>query len=143
LPAGTVPTIEAVMSDLNDLLAIAQRHGAYDVEAYAFVGEGLRHAARHLGREEAEGADRHLDAMELVDGVLDLAAARFGLLARQVLRTWGLRRSEDVGAITFHLIEDGIFGKRDEDSLDDFRHGCDFDRELVAKTRRRLRRALS
>ena len=36
-------------------------------------------------------------------------------MARQVLASWGVHRSEDVGAITFHLIEDGIFGKRDED----------------------------
>jgi uncharacterized repeat protein (TIGR04138 family) len=131
------------VADLTDLVALARRHGTYDVEAYAFVGEGLRHASKHLGRDAAEGSDRHLDAPELVDGVLDLATARFGLLARQVLRSWGLRRSEDVGAITFHLIDDGIFGKRAEDSLDDFSDGVDFDTALLEKARTRVSRALS
>lgn len=123
------------MGSLPDLSAIARKHGRFPVEAYAFVGEGLRHAAKRLGREDASGAGRHLTAKELVEGVLDLAASQFGMLARLVLRSWNLRRSEDIGAVTFHLIECGIFGKQPSDRLEDFEDGPGFAttlHELVA-----------
>lgn len=130
------------MSETPNLAAIADRHGSYQVEAYAFVGEGLRHASKRLGRDQASGEDRHLDAPELVEGVLELAASRYGLLARQVLAAWNIRRSEDIGAITFHLIEDGIFGKRPEDSEQDFADGPLFDEALPRLVRARLERVL-
>ncbi len=131
------------MAETIDLATIARRHGAYHVEGYAFVGEGLRHASKRLGRDQATGEERHLDAHELVEGVLDLAATRYGLLARQVLGSWCVRRSEDIGAITFHLIEDGIFGKRPEDDEADFADGPRFEETLRQLVEERLDRALS
>ncbi|MFW5698248.1 MAG: Minf_1886 family protein [Planctomycetota bacterium] len=123
------------MSKFTDLAALARQHGQYPVEAYSFVGEGLRHAARTLGKETATGDERHLAAIELVDGVLDLAAERFGLLAREVLRSWGLTRSEDIGAITYHLIECGVFGRQSSDSRSDFDNGPAFAHALEQRVR--------
>jgi len=126
------------MSSTPDLLALARKHGRYEVEAYAFVGEGLRHAARLLGRGHEQGEDRHLTAHELVEGTLDLAAQRYGLLARLILRQWGLRRSEDIGEVTFHLIDCGIFGRRPSDRIEDFHGGPDFAEGIEQRVRQRL-----
>lgn len=126
------------MAQLPDITALAQGAGGYDVEAFAFVGESLRHAARSLGRETAETDARHLSAAELVGGVLDLADRRFGLLADLVLRGWGITGSIDIGRITFALIEHGIFSKQPSDRIEDFTGGPDFAEELRTRARQRL-----
>lgn len=126
------------MSHQPDLAELARSHGQYPPEAYAVVGEGLRSAARRLGRDQAKGEERHLSARELVEGVLDLVADRFGLMALQVLKMLHLRRSEDVGAITFHLIACGIFGKQPNDRPEDFMDGESFAEAIEQRVRQRL-----
>lgn len=121
-----------------DLEALARSDGRYDVQAFGFVGEGLRQAARMYGKDAPDCAERHLGAAQLVEGVLELAAERFGAMAELVLRSWGLRASEDVGRITFLLIESGIFSKQPSDRIDDFAAGPPFGLELAARARRRL-----
>ncbi len=120
-----------------DIAALA-KSGGYAPEAFAFVGESLRHAARLFGKENAEQEHRHLTARELVDGMLDLATQRYGLLAELVLREWGLKRAEDVGRITFALIEVGVFSKQPSDRLEDFSSGPDFGEVLTQRSRQRL-----
>ena len=122
-----------------DLVDLARASGGYDPSAFLFIGEGLRHAARRSGKDAATSDEaRHLSAGELVEGVLDLATDRFGLMADMVLRSWGLIRSEDVGRVTFLLIEHGIFSKQPNDRLDDFAGGPDFSAAIRARFQRRL-----
>ena len=47
-------------------------------------------------------------------------------MALSVLSHWGVSRCEDVGCMVFNLIGAGIFGKTDEDSMDDFKAVYDF-----------------
>ncbi len=126
------------MSGMPDIEALAKAAGGYAPEAIAFVGESLRHAARLFGKEGAEHDQRHLTAHELVEGMLDLATIRFGLMAELVLREWGLKRAEDVGRITFTLIEVGVFSKQPSDRLEDFVGGPDFGGVLTRRSRQRL-----
>ena len=126
------------MSGPVDIEELARQDGRFAVEAFAFVGEGLRHAAKRSGKDQATGSERHLTAGELVEGVLDLAAERFGLLADLVLRSWGLTGSGDIGSITFTLISHGVFSKQPSDRLEDFLAGPDFASDLVARCRTRL-----
>ncbi|TVR14180.1 MAG: hypothetical protein EA401_05010 [Planctomycetota bacterium] len=108
------------MSDAVDLERIADDWGRHPVEAFVAVGEGLRHASQQLGRDRARGADRHLTAAELVQGVLDVMVERCGMLARSVLLSWGVGSADDLGAITFHLIACGVLGKQENDHPEDF-----------------------
>lgn len=126
------------MAKQPDLDEIASDFGCYPVEAYILVGEGLRHASRRLGRERTKGADRHLTAAELIDGILDLAVERYGLLAPQVMGNWGVQQSEDMGAITFHLIERGVLGKQPGDSQEEFANGPAFDEAVRKRVRQQL-----
>jgi uncharacterized repeat protein (TIGR04138 family) len=50
-----------------------------------------------------------------------------GELARSVLRSWGVNKSEDVGAIVFGLVGTGFLCTTGDDSPDDFRGLMDFD----------------
>jgi uncharacterized repeat protein (TIGR04138 family) len=108
------------MAEGPDLRLVAADHGRFDVEGYCFISESLRHAAALAGGRRVPGERRHLTAQQLVDGVIGLAAERFGLLAEIVLRRWGIRSSDDVGLITFTLIEQGVFSKQPSDRLEDF-----------------------
>lgn len=127
------------MASHPDLEDIARTHGRYDPEAYAFIGQSLRHAAALFGKDKAtEVGDRHLSAHQLVSGVLDLAVERYGLMAELVLQRWGIRASADVGRITFALIAHDVFSKQDNDRIEDFEQGPDFHLELADVWRRRL-----
>ena len=123
---------------MPDIEALAKAAGGYAPEAIAFVGESLRHAARLFGKETAEQDNRHLTAPELVEGMLDLATTRFGLMAELVLREWGLKCADDVGRITFALIEVGVFSKQPSDRIEDFAGGPDFGEVLTRRSRERL-----
>ncbi len=114
---------------------LAALHGRYRPEAYAFVAEGLHLAAERTGKLHRQGSARHLDAQELLDGVLALAAERYGLLADRVLNRWGIYRSEDVGAITFHLIEAEVLGGQPGDREEDFANGPNFSAEIIRLVR--------
>ncbi len=126
------------MSGNPDLQELARLDGRYDAQAFGFVGEGLRHAAKLYGKDTPGCVERHLTATQLVEGVLELAVERFGMLAELVLRSWGVRRSEDVGSITFLFIEHGVFSKQPSDRLEDFSGGPSFGPELAVRACRRL-----
>jgi uncharacterized repeat protein (TIGR04138 family) len=126
------------MASQTDLDALARLASGYAPEAFAFIGESLRHAARIFGKEGVERDSRHLAAAELVEGVLDLATQRFGLMAELVLREWGLRTSEDIGRVTFALIEHGIFSKQPSDRIEDFAVGPAFGAALTRRSYERL-----
>lgn len=122
----------------RDLETIAHTDGRYRPEAYVFVNQSLRHAARMYRKEEAVGEERHLTAHQLVLAALDLAADRFGMLGVPVLHSWGLRAAEDIGTITFALIQHGVFTKQDRDRIEDFYAGPDFPVEIGNLVRARL-----
>jgi uncharacterized repeat protein (TIGR04138 family) len=65
---------------------------------------------------------------QLLEGIREYALATYGPMAYFTLRDWGLRRGEDIGEIVFSLVEhgQGMFGKTEQDSRDDFKGGFDF-----------------
>lgn len=94
-----------------------------------FVQEGLRHTVEQLHGGDAADDDssRHVSGQQLCMGLRDYAIKQFGLLARTVLNSWNIRRTEDFGRLVFILVESGIMRKSEEDSLDDFSGVYDFD----------------
>lgn len=131
------------MSDAIDLARIAEEWGQHPVEAFIALGEGLRHASQQLGRDRARGADRHLSAAELVQGVIDVLVERCGMLTRSVLLSWRVHSADDLGAITFHLIECGVLGKQENDHPDDFRRLPPLDKLIRDRLRRYLARSMA
>ena len=54
------------------------------------------------------------------------ALREFGFMARVVLETWGVARTEDIGEIVFNMVNHGLLGKTPTDSRADFESGYDF-----------------
>jgi|SRR6266480_3602812 len=100
---------------------VADRDPRYAKEAFWFVRDGVDRAVASLSR-----SSRHVTAKELLDALRLLALERYGLTAREQLRSWGVTRCEDFGEIVFTLIEHGIFGRRPEDKKEDFSDGYNF-----------------
>jgi uncharacterized repeat protein (TIGR04138 family) len=97
--------------------------------AYRFLFEALRHTQQRLGRaapRKAEDERAHISGQELLEGIRDLALAKFGLMARTVFHCWGIHTTEDFGHMVFELIERGEMSKTDSDHLSDFYGVYDF-----------------
>ncbi len=98
----------------------------YAADAYAFVGEALEFTTRKLDKP-ATGPGHHVTGAELLEGIRLYALQEFGPMAKTVLNAWGLRECRDFGHVVFNLVNKNILGKTEDDSLDDFNGGYDFD----------------
>lgn len=109
--------------------------GRYAPAAFEFVREGLDFTARALFGQAPRAADddesrtptpRHVSGQQLCKGLRRLALRRWGLLAPAVLARWNIRATRDFGEIVFLLIELGLLGRQESDSIHDFQDVYDF-----------------
>ena len=97
-------------------------------EAYDFVLRALDHTIRSLNRSGRGALEKHITGQELLEGMRELALREFGLLARAVLESWGVTRTEDVGEIVFNLVDHQLLNRQDSDTREDFRDGYSFEK---------------
>lgn len=115
------------------LLALQDRR--YSPMAYVFLFEALDYTV-----EKLVGEKRHVSGRELLDGIRCLAIEQFGPMSKLVFKTWGLKSTEDFGHIVFNLVGEGLMGKTDTDSIEDFKEVFSFndafslDRTVQLKT---------
>ena len=102
----------------------------YQREAYAFLRDALDFTTKQ--QKKIKGVSvRHVTGPELLDGVRRYALKEFGPMVMTVFDSWGIRSCEDVGNIVFNLIGAGVFGKTEEDSIEDFKNVYDFEEIFV------------
>lgn len=108
------------------IIAVDQR---FPPDAYALVRDSLDFTLKH-GAEDG-GHGRHVSGQELLEGFRRFALREFGPMALTVFETWGITSCRDIGEIVFNLIEEGIFGKTETDTIDDFTAIYDFEEAFV------------
>ncbi len=113
----------------STLRRILEADPRYRRGAYAFVAEAVTLTASRIA--EQEGSRRHVAGRELLEGIREAALDRYGPLARNVLREWGVNRTEDFGNIVFNMVRNGMLGANDEDTPADFENGYDFDEAFL------------
>lgn len=102
----------------------------YQRDAYAFLRDALDFTTKQ--QKKIKGVSvRHVTGPELLDGVRQYALKEFGPLVITVFDNWGIHSCEDVGNMVFNLIGAGIFGKTEEDSIEDFKNVYDFGEAFV------------
>jgi uncharacterized repeat protein (TIGR04138 family) len=102
----------------------------YQREAYVFLRDALDFTIKQ--QKKIKGATvRHVAGPELLEGVRHYALKEFGPMVITVFDNWGIHRCEDIGHMVFNLIGAGIFGKTEEDSIDDFKDVYDFEEAFV------------
>jgi uncharacterized repeat protein (TIGR04138 family) len=98
----------------------------YARDAYVFLRDALDFTTKQ--QKKIKGTNvRHVAGPELLDGVRQYALKEFGPMVITVFSYWGIRCCEDIGHMVFNLIGAGIFGKTDEDSLEDFKDVYNFE----------------
>ena len=103
----------------------------YQREAYIFLRDALDFTTKQ--QKKAKGTTvRHVSGPELLEGVRQYALKEFGPMVMTVFGHWGIHKTEDIGHMVFNLIVSGIFGKAEQDSLEDFKNVYDFE-EAFAK----------
>lgn len=107
------------------LSRIRRRDRRYREEAYEFIREALDFTIKWLSKP-SEGPARHVSGQELLAGIRTYALKEYGPLTLRVLNYWGLNRCEDFGELVFNLVEEGILGRTEEDTREDFSGGYDF-----------------
>ena len=112
---------------LDSILASDAR---YQGDAYVFLRDALDFTTKQ--QKKIKGATvRHVSGPELLEGVRQYALKEFGPLVMTVFDNWGIHSCEDIGNMVFNLIGAGIFGKTEEDSIEDFKNVYDFEEAFV------------
>lgn len=118
----------SIMNDDDYLVALhklVQSDSRYGIEAYSFVERALQFALSELDKPKS-GPERHLSGEELLEEIRKFALREYGPMALRVLNSWGLYECLDFGRVVFTLVDFGLMGKSDDDTLDDFSEGYDF-----------------
>jgi uncharacterized repeat protein (TIGR04138 family) len=108
---------------------IRAKDARYKPQAYELVRLGLDQAQKDVHGDPKKGkpdANRHVSGPQLLEGFRRHVLETYGPLSYPLLHSWGLRRSQDVGNIVFNIIETGLFGRSEEDRLEDFADVYDF-----------------
>ncbi len=108
---------------------ICKEDPRFDRKAYDFVRQSLDHTVKEVKRKQPErtGKSQHVTGAELLTGIRDYALDQYGPLAKTVLNSWGVRKTEDFGRIVFAMVEAGWMRKQDDDTLTDFMDVFEFD----------------
>ena len=102
----------------------------YQRDGYIFLRDALDFTTKH--QKKVKGVSvRHVSGPELLDGVRQYALKEFGPMVMTVFDSWGIRCSEDIGHMVFNLIGAGVFGKTEQDSIEDFKNVYDFEEAFV------------
>ena len=112
----------SVAPEERKLLGIVERDPRYSLGAYEFTREAVTYAS-----EVVFATGTHVTGRELLEAIKRLARERFGVLAADVLRSWGVHTTEDFGEIVFNLIDEKLLSKTSEDKKEDFRQVYSFD----------------
>jgi uncharacterized repeat protein (TIGR04138 family) len=99
---------------------IAARDTRYKTQAYSFVMAAVEYTINAL--EEP----RHVTAVELLEGIRQVAMKQYGPMAKQVFDFWGVGETQDFGNIVYNLIDEGLLSRNDRDSIEDFASVYDF-----------------
>ena len=97
----------------------------YQRDGYIFLRDALDFTTKQQKKTKGVSV-RHVTGPELLDGVRHYALKEFGPMVVTVLSYWGIKSTEDIGHMVFNLIGAGIFGKTEEDSIEDFKNVFDF-----------------
>ena len=108
----------------------------YRRDAYEFVMEALGFTQKKFRRL------KHVTGEELLGGIRELLQENFGPMTLSVLKHWGVKTTEDFGNIVFNLVNNKVLSKTDEDSIESFKNGYDFNQVFGAEYQKQLHKKI-
>ena len=104
------------------MVSMLKADDRYAWEAYEFTRRAVTYAS-----DVVFATGTHVSGRELLEAIRRLGPERFGVLTREVFRSWGVRTTDDFGEIVFNLVDAGLLSKTEEDRREDFRSVYSFD----------------
>lgn len=98
---------------------IVSENPKFDRDAYFFVKDALEFTVDQT-KKNKDRRSSHVSGRQLLEGIREYALKYFGPMVPTVFETWGITSCEHFGEMVYLLIEKGIFGKSEQDSLSDF-----------------------
>lgn len=92
----------------------------FDRDAYFFIKDALEFTVEQTKKTRERGTS-HVSGRQLLEGIRDYALKYFGPMVPTVFEAWGITACEQFGEMVYLLIQKGIFGKSEQDSLGDFK----------------------
>ena len=102
------------------LARIAKKDSRYALDVYILVLEALDEMIK------VQESPHHLSAHELLEGIRGYAHSRFGMLAADILATWGVTDASDVGEVIYNMIAEQVLIANEDDKRSDFDIYFDF-----------------
>ncbi len=103
----------------------------YRLDAYLFLREVMDFAVKRQKKQRKQLQPMHVSTAELLEAFRLFALKEFGPMSLTLLQYWGIQNSADIGKIIFNLIEAGVVGKTEDDTLAAFSNGFDFQEAFV------------
>ena len=98
----------------------------------SFIRDALEYTTKQQKKKSGgPPPECHVSGQQLLEGVRLYALSQYGPMVPTVFEHWRVRSCEDIGSIVFNLIEAREFGKSEQDTIEDFRRGYDFDEAFV------------
>jgi uncharacterized repeat protein (TIGR04138 family) len=117
--------------------SIYEKDVRYKEDAYVFVMEALAYTQKKFKRS------KHVKGEEMLQGMKELLLHKFGPMTITVLEHWGIKSTEDFGNIVFNLVENRVLSKTEDDSIEEFRDGYDFEEVFDSGYRKQLAKKIS
>ena len=115
--------------DFNAIIkAIQENDSRYSSGAYYFLREALDYTIKDTfdNDDTSSRLSQHISGQELLEGIKQYALERYGPMAFELFRNWGVNNCKDFGNIVFNLVDCQVLGKNESDSPKDFEKGYNF-----------------
>lgn len=111
----------------NTVEKIVKENPKYGKGAYYFVREALEFTIKNQTPEDIlQQTTHHISGDKLLEGIREYTLLQYGPMSMTVFDRWNIKNCEDFGHIVFKLVDYGVLGKTDKDTLADFKNGYDF-----------------
>ena len=113
----------------HPIIDLLKKDKRYRFDAYVFVFEALHYAQEVLkmgtptpGNDptDEDEEEHHVTGQQLCEAIRQYALHQYGYLAKNVLESWGVHKTDDFGEIVFNLIDIGQMRKTPTDRREDF-----------------------
>lgn len=114
--------------DFNVIIkAIQEDDSRYSSGAYYFLREALDYTIKDSVNSDTDSKiSKHITGQELLEGIKHYALERYGPMAFDLFKSWGVINCKDFGNIVFNLVDCQVLGKNERDSPKDFEKGYNF-----------------
>ena len=109
----------------------------YREDAYVFVMEALAYTQKKFKRL------KHVKGEEMLQGMREFLLNKYGPMTMAVLEHWGIKNTEDFGNIIFNLVENQVLSKTEDDNIEEFRNGYNFEEVFDSGYRKQLAKKIS